>query len=252
MHMMLCTVRCSATPLRTNPFDATLQRLGRNFTSKNRFLDMIADGLDRLSAPSANDKASGNAGPGRNGAPSANQTRPTLFANATNKPAANNAKDQPAAPQQPLNNNDSLGRILKYLVTSANARYSRHSLLSVLVQVLVNASGGYVFAQAFVLPHLGRFAVPQPDAMHDAAAVVVVLSCLLVPVFELFSSINEAELDYRHYSSLGGSLSVGSRHFRLRPLAVALGKDALHRATMAGHRSAARHLRSPRTELPPG
>ena len=30
------------------------------------------------------------------------------------------------------------------------------------------------------------------------------------------------------------------------------GADALHRATMAGHRSATRHLRSPRTELPPG
>jgi sugar/nucleoside kinase (ribokinase family) len=31
-----------------------------------------------------------------------------------------------------------------------------------------------------------------------------------------------------------------------------LGANALHRATMAGHRAAARHLRSPRTELPPG
>jgi sugar/nucleoside kinase (ribokinase family) len=30
------------------------------------------------------------------------------------------------------------------------------------------------------------------------------------------------------------------------------GADALHRATMAGHRAAARHLKSPRTELPPG
>jgi sugar/nucleoside kinase (ribokinase family) len=30
------------------------------------------------------------------------------------------------------------------------------------------------------------------------------------------------------------------------------GTDALHRATMAGHRAAARHLKSPRTELPPG
>jgi sugar/nucleoside kinase (ribokinase family) len=30
------------------------------------------------------------------------------------------------------------------------------------------------------------------------------------------------------------------------------GADALHRATVAGHRAAARHLRSPRTELPPG
>jgi sugar/nucleoside kinase (ribokinase family) len=30
------------------------------------------------------------------------------------------------------------------------------------------------------------------------------------------------------------------------------GADALHRATIAGHRAAARHLRSPRTELPPG
>lgn len=30
------------------------------------------------------------------------------------------------------------------------------------------------------------------------------------------------------------------------------GADALHRATLAGHRTAARHLRSPRSELPPG
>jgi sugar/nucleoside kinase (ribokinase family) len=30
------------------------------------------------------------------------------------------------------------------------------------------------------------------------------------------------------------------------------GADALHRATLAGHRTAARHLRSPRPELPPG
>jgi sugar/nucleoside kinase (ribokinase family) len=30
------------------------------------------------------------------------------------------------------------------------------------------------------------------------------------------------------------------------------GTDALHRATIAGHRAAARHLRSPRAELPPG
>lgn len=30
------------------------------------------------------------------------------------------------------------------------------------------------------------------------------------------------------------------------------GTDALHRATLAGHRAAARHLRSPRAELPPG
>ena len=31
-----------------------------------------------------------------------------------------------------------------------------------------------------------------------------------------------------------------------------VGADALHRATIAGHRAAARHLRSPRAELPPG
>ena len=30
------------------------------------------------------------------------------------------------------------------------------------------------------------------------------------------------------------------------------GADALHRAAIAGHRAAARHLRSPRSELPPG
>jgi sugar/nucleoside kinase (ribokinase family) len=30
------------------------------------------------------------------------------------------------------------------------------------------------------------------------------------------------------------------------------GTDALHRATIAGHRAAARHLRGPRSELPPG
>jgi len=207
-------VRCSSTPLRTNPFDATLQRLGRNFTSKNRFLDMIADGLDKLSAPSKP--------PPANMKQSTNQTKSTSFMAAMPTTKANtNAMNQRAL-QQPNNNTDGVGRLLNFLVSSSNARYSRPGLLSILVQVLVNAIGGHVFARAFVLPHLGM------ENMEDTVVVIVMLSCLLVPVFELFSSINEAELHYSYYSSFGSLAVVGNR-FHLQPVLVALVKDVMLR-----------------------
>mmetsp|Transcript_17187 Transcript_17187/g.41218 ORF Transcript_17187/g.41218 Transcript_17187/m.41218 type:complete len:654 (+) Transcript_17187:286-2247(+) len=218
-------VRCSSTPLRTNPFDATFQRLGRNFTSKNRFLDMIADALDKLSAPSDNVKVAKN--PTRPGAgmQSTNRTKSTPFATTMNGPAKISAANPPPVPQSD-NGKDGLARILDSLVSSSGARYSRPGLLSILVQVLVNAVGGNVFAQAFVVPHLGEFGF-RPD--HDAVAIIAVLSCLLVPVTELFSSINEAELHYKHYSSVGGSLADGSRRFHLQPVMVGLARDILHR-----------------------
>ncbi|KAL9186961.1 hypothetical protein ACHAXT_010681 [Thalassiosira profunda] len=203
-------VRCSSTPLRTNPFDAALQRMGGNFTSKNRFLDFVTNGLDWLSAltaPSApvkNDKAK--AGEKAKAAPPApNAGR-----------AANNQR-----PFEP-SNNDSLARVLGFLVKSSTARYSRPGLLSIVVQVVVNVVGGHLFAQAFVVPSLAE--------QNEMLVVAVVwLSCLFVPVFELFASVNEAELHYGYYSSVGGALGVGGRGFRLQPLLVALAKDAVFR-----------------------
>ncbi|KAL7542416.1 hypothetical protein ACHAXR_012139 [Thalassiosira sp. AJA248-18] len=213
-------VRCSSTPLQTNPFDATLQRLGRNFTSKTRFLDMIADGLEKLSAPSASVDNKLTTKPGNGAQPtngSKNQVKSTIFA--TGMSAGSNAT---AVKPTKSNNSDSVGR------PSSNARYSRPRLLSIMVQVIVNAVGGHIFAQAFVLPHLvDNFFVP----LGDTVVVIIWLSCLLVPVFELFSTVKEAELHYKHYSSVvgGGSLAVGSRGFHLQPVLVALAKDVISR-----------------------
>jgi sugar/nucleoside kinase (ribokinase family) len=51
----------------------------------------------------------------------------------------------------------------------------------------------------------------------------------------------------------GDAFDAGFISGWLGALAVGrVGADALHRATLAGHRAAARHLRSPRAELPPG
>jgi len=51
----------------------------------------------------------------------------------------------------------------------------------------------------------------------------------------------------------GDAFDAGFIHGWLGALGMGrAGADALHRATIAGHRAAARHLRSPRSELPPG
>jgi len=184
---------------------------------------MIADGLDKLSAPSKPSSANGTLGKngtksGNRGVQSSNQMK-TTFMTGTNGPSTSNAANQSVL--QPNNNGDGFGRFLKYLVSSSNARYSRPGLLSILVQVLINAAGGHLFTRTFVLPHLNRFFV---DNMQDAAVAIIGLSCMFVPVFELFSSVNESELHYRHYSSVGGS-----PQFHLQPVIIALAKDVMHR-----------------------
>mmetsp|Transcript_23076 Transcript_23076/g.48649 ORF Transcript_23076/g.48649 Transcript_23076/m.48649 type:complete len:482 (+) Transcript_23076:1259-2704(+) len=60
------------------------------------------------------------------------------------------------------------------------------------------------------------------DNTQDPAVVIVILSCSLGPVFELFSSINESELHYVHYSSF-------NQQFRIQPLLAAIMKDAMLR-----------------------
>ena len=199
-------VRCSSTPLRTNPFDAAFQRFGRNFTSKNRFLDMIASGVDKLSALTAADhksktkKAVNGAGQPVNG---------------TNQMKARTATT-PQNTAQPSNS------LLKYLVSSSTARYSRPGVASMIVQMAVNALGGHVFAYVFILPHLGFYTIMSFD---DAALNIIWFSCILVPMGELLSTTKEAELHYKHYALFGGSLQGGARGFHVWPVILALAKD---------------------------
>jgi len=203
---------------------------------------MIVDILDKLSAPSTTNK-NNTAAVKNNGTVVSQQqqkattemktTTPFTLTPLNNKPTvAATQKQQPIISSTTTinnNNNDGLGRLLKFLVASTTSRYSRPGLLSILVQVLLNAVGGHILARSFVIPHLG--CIINIDDIHDTVAVIIVLSCLLVPVFELFSEVNDSELHYSHYSSvttLGSSGNV-STQFQLWPVVAALSKDIVHR-----------------------
>lgn len=223
-------VRCSSTPLRTNPFDATLQRIGRNFTSKTGFLDMIADGLDKLSTPSKPMPANivGNSAtllgkdgrmPGSRQGMQSTSTQTAFMTGRKNR----SMESMALLPGSNIST-DGFGSVFRnYLLASSHARYSRPGLLSILVQVLINAIGGHVFTRTFILPHVAQFWGND----NDATAAIIGLSCIFVPVFEFFSSVNESELHFGHYSSVefGGS----SREFHLQPVILALAKDVIHR-----------------------
>ena len=207
----------------------------RNFTSKKRFLDMIADGLDKLSAPSStkpttkvtttdsNMKSNDIGGGGNGGWPFTFSSTTATAANITSNGTAPNQQQQKQQPKPaPIlptknNNDNNLGRLLEYLITSTTS-YSRPGLLSILCQMTVNAIGGLVLAEVFVLPNVGY-------EMFDAMAVI--LSCMLAPVFELVSSIGKAELNYSHCSSVTSS-GNGSTQFRLGPVLIALANDISH------------------------
>ena len=207
---------------------------------------MIADVLDKLSSPSSSVNVNGNAtmkpgigvkvgGDNANGGQQ-NQMKSMPFM--MNRPSAVAANAEKSKANQPptiqpnnvngnnvkINNNDNFARLLKYLVSSTTSRYSRPGLLSILVQVAINAIGGHIFARSFVLSHLGIIM-----DMHDTVAVIIVLSCLLVPVFELFSSINEAELHYSHYSAVASTIGGGGRRTQFQPVLFALTKDIGYR-----------------------
>jgi len=201
---------------------------------------MIVDVLDKLSAPSTANK--NNTAAVKNTGQQQQQqqqkattemkmTTPFTLTPVNNKPAVTATQNQ----QQPIilpstnnnNNNDGLGRLLKFLVASTTSRYSRPGLLSILVQVVLNAIGGHIFARSFVIPHLG--CIINIDDIHDTVAVIIVLSCLLVPVFELFSEVNDSELHYSHYSSVTTLGSSSRTQFQLWPVVAALSKDIVHR-----------------------
>lgn len=166
-------VRCSGVPLRANPFDATLQKVGRNFTSKERFLDAIAEGLDRLSAPSSSKIPDSIPTDKLPFSGFGTDTKPTQIA-AT--------MQQRAVPGGPL-------------YGSRNPRYSRPGILAVLVQALISAVIGMLFAVVFVAPLL--------DSSDDVAVWILNITCTLAPILELFANgINESELHFEHYSSL--------------------------------------------------
>lgn len=198
------------TPLRTNPFDAAVHRLGQNFLSKTRFLDWIANGLDGLSAPSSKPP------------PSTATITPVLCI--TNNDVIvkqQNLSDRIKSIYKLIWNDVAI--LLKAAVISTNSRYSRPGLLTILVQVVVNAVGGHVFARAFVLPYLGKITLAETK--------IIVLSCLLVPIFELFTSIHEAELNYQHYSTVVGASLVGE--FRSWPILIAIFGDVIHRLRLS-------------------
>ena len=207
-HDASSTARCSGVPLRANPFDATLQKVGRNFTSKERFLDAIARGLDRLSAPSSSRKPDTNS--------AITQTERLPFSGF----GTNTKSTQPATTlqQRTVSGGPHYG--------ARNPRYSRPGILTVLVQALVSAVIGMLFAAVFVRPFL------HPS--DDVAIWILNITCTLAPILELFANgMNESELHFGHYSLLldGSGLfvvqmmkDVGHRMkrnvFGLRALAV--------------------------------
>ncbi|KAL7491732.1 hypothetical protein ACHAWT_001022 [Skeletonema menzelii] len=214
-------LRCSSTPLKTNPFDAALTKIGRNFTSKNRFLDMIANGLDKLSAATSPDQTkkgtattgtAASAGQAQN----SNQSKPLLQ---TKNNTANDAATKSS--HDGFFGKDGMIELLK-LSSATNARYSRPGFITIAIQVIANIVGGHIFAHTFVLPLLGNVLI----RLDETVVVVTLVSCLLVPVLELFSIINETELHYGHYSSAGDLLAFGDGSLRFL---VDLGCDVLQR-----------------------
>ncbi|KAL7426694.1 hypothetical protein ACHAXH_001032, partial [Discostella pseudostelligera] len=224
-------VKCSCIPLRTNPLIGTLQRLLRNFTSKTRFLDFLANGLEKLSAPSpttpvvaVNDK-SGNTAKPTTGVQS---TTPAMSA----PPPTTASTAATDASALRLNNTDSIGRLLKCIISSANARYSRPGLLPMLVQGFLHAVGGCIFARAYILTHLGFMYQMQN---HSGVDAIIVLSCAVAPTLELYSNMHVLELHYRRYSSIvyesmhDAPGSKRRRQFSLWHILIAVTSDVIHR-----------------------
>lgn len=220
------SARCSCIPVRTNPLFGKLHRILRNFTSKSRFLDFIANGLDRLSAPStpvviANAKSPtdtkiSNENNGRQ------RTTPVMIAQPFTNTNTTDAR---------LNNVDGIRDFLNNIISSTSARYNRPGLLSMLVQGLAHAAGGCIFARISILTHASSTCKMQYNSGVNA---VIVLSCVLAPILELYSNIHESELHYSRYSSFvcDSLLDAGSnyrRNFSLWHILVAMATDMVKR-----------------------
>jgi hypothetical protein len=205
---------------------------------------MIADLLDALSSPSSSSAAA--AGDDNDVADDRRRAADgTTGARRRAPPADRTAKRAPlaAAPGGPGGGNDAAtvadarpgggpGRPPTPTHPSGkNARYSRPGPASALVQAAIGAAGGHVFARAFALPHLG------PIVGLRADGDVVVLSCLMAPMFELLPALGGSELNYRRHCD-GPVLDAGGespgdggrrRRFRHRLLPAALPGDVVRR-----------------------
>ncbi|KAL3772524.1 hypothetical protein ACHAWO_002526 [Cyclotella atomus] len=183
-------MRCSCVPLRINPFDATIGRIGRNCTSKEKFLDMIANGIDVLAMPSA------------------------VVVGQNSKPAAASGGGQMAwnasLTAQTVNTNDSQSNAAPLASFSTNARYSRPSMMAIIIQTfLLHAPIGHLFGHTIVLPLLEDMGMIHSDG-NATAVMIIWLSCILGSVFELLSSLHEAELSYPSEMKLNLNQAMGN------------------------------------------
>eukprot|EP00956_Cyclotella_meneghiniana_P024952 scaffold51060_cov65-Cyclotella_meneghiniana.AAC.6 len=175
-------MRCSSVPLKINPFDTIITKIGKNCTSRERFLDMIANWLDVLAAPSSNSVA----GVGKE----RNKIGDTAIRNMKTSSQPNNDSTRQS--------DNNFG--LRSDGLPAKARYSRPGLFSIMVQVALHGLTGHFFTHAIVLPLL------EDGGMIDTSenavvAVVILLSCIFGSVLEMLSSIQEAEVMFERYSS---------------------------------------------------
>ncbi|KAK1741889.1 hypothetical protein QTG54_007462 [Skeletonema marinoi] len=216
-------ILCSSTPLKTNPFDAALTKIGRNFTSKNRFLDMIANGLDKLSAATSPDQTKKGTTTTAGTAAAAGQTQTVNEKKSLLQSKNKTPNGATKASNDGISGKDGMIELLK-LSSATNARYSRPGFITIAIQVIANIVGGHIFAHTFVLPFLGNVLI----RLDETVVVVTVVSCLLVPVLELFSIISETELHYGHYSSAGNVFAAGKSEGR-RQFLVDFGDDVLQR-----------------------
>eukprot|EP00984_Skeletonema_dohrnii_P012308 scaffold4981_cov103-Skeletonema_dohrnii-CCMP3373.AAC.3 len=217
-------LRCSSTPLKTNPFDAALTKIGRNFTSKNRFLDMIANGLDKLSAATSPDQTKNGTTTTAGTAAAAGQTQKVNEKKSLLQPTNKTPNGATKASNDGISGKDGMIELLK-LSSATNARYSRPGFITIAIQVIANIVGGHIFAHTFVLPFLGNVLI----RLDETVVVVTVMSCLLVPVLELFSIISETELHYGHYSSAGDVVFAAGKSEGRHQFLVDFGNDVLQR-----------------------
>ena len=198
-------VRCSGVPVRARSLDAALRRLRRHLASREGFLNLIADGLDRLAAPSATATSRPAA---------AHPTAPPRHGPTHRRGPATAAAARPPPAPSPDRPRGALCRARGALAASGVPR--------VPAQLLGHLVGGGLLARLVA----GRPPSPRPA---DDAAAVVALAVALVPALELLAGIGDAELPYGRPRAPAGDAAAAGRS-PARALARDLGRDALRRA----------------------
>jgi hypothetical protein len=137
---------------------------------------MIAGGLDRLAAPS-----------------SVHNKKPENASTMGQSQAS-----QMVAPKMVQSNSSSLSSASGF---STKARYSRPSVLAIIVQIAIHAGIGHLFGHTIVLPFLEAMGMID-NTLNATATIIILMSCILGSVFELLAAVPEAELQYDRYSLL--------------------------------------------------